>query len=112
MKIYGIKNCNSVQKGLEFFKNKGIGFEFLDIKKIDESILNSWLEKRSFIELINSAGTSAKKLGLNKEKIQTLDKEELKKIVMSNLSTIKRPVVEKEGKIFIGKEYENLDFKG
>ncbi len=109
IKIYGIKNCSSVKKGLDFLENKGFEYEFLDIKKLDENTLNSWLKSKSFNELINLAGTTAKKLSLNKEKLASLSQEELKKLVLENPSLIKRPVIDKSGQIYIGKEYENLN---
>ncbi|MDL0114196.1 ArsC family transcriptional regulator [Campylobacter felis] len=108
MKLYGIKNCGSVKKAMEFLKVKGVEFEFLDIKKIDEDILNSWLEKREIKDLPNLLGTSARKLNLNKEKMNALAKEELKKMILETPSLIKRPVIEYRGQIYIAKEYENL----
>ncbi|MDL0101731.1 Spx/MgsR family RNA polymerase-binding regulatory protein [Campylobacter felis] len=108
MKLYGIKNCGSVKKAMEFLKAKGVEFEFLDIKKIDEDILNSWLEKREIKDLLNLSGTSARKLNLNKEKMNALAKEELKKMILETPSLIKRPVIEYRGQIYIAKEYENL----
>ncbi|ENM4043134.1 ArsC family transcriptional regulator [Campylobacter upsaliensis] len=108
MKLYGIKNCGSVKKAMEFLKVKGVEFEFLDIKKIDEYILNSWLEKREIKDLPNLSGTSARKLNLNKEKMNALAKEELKKMILETPSLIKRPVIEYRGQIYIAKEYENL----
>ncbi|CAM3385542.1 ArsC/Spx/MgsR family protein [Campylobacter upsaliensis] len=108
MKLYGIKNCGSVKKAMEFLKVKGVEFEFLDIKKIDEDILNSWLEKREIKDLPNLSGTSARKLNLNKEKMNALAKEELKKMILETPSLIKRPVIEYKGQIYIAKEYENL----
>lgn len=91
MKVYGIKNCNSVKKALDALNQKGIDFEFLDIKKLDESILNIWLKQKSFQELINTTGTTAKKFGLNKEKLANLNKNELKSLILDNPSCIKRP---------------------
>ncbi|HEC1538284.1 ArsC/Spx/MgsR family protein [Campylobacter upsaliensis] len=108
MKLYGIKNCGSVKKAMEFLKVKGVEFEFFDIKKIDEDILNSWLEKREIKDLPNLSGTSARKLNLNKEKMNALAKEELKKMILETPSLIKRPVIEYRGQIYIAKEYENL----
>ncbi|MBT0743554.1 ArsC/Spx/MgsR family protein [Campylobacter upsaliensis] len=108
MKLYGIKNCGSVKKAMEFLKVKGVEFEFLDIKKIDEDILNSWLEKREIKDLPNLSGTSARKLNLNKEKMNALAKEELKKMILETPSLIKRPVIEYRGQIYIAKEYEDL----
>ncbi|AXP08701.1 ArsC family transcriptional regulator [Campylobacter hepaticus] len=106
MKLYGIKNCNSVKKAIDFLHEKDLDFEFLDIKKIGQEILSLWLKQKSFEELINSAGLTAKKLGLNKEKIKNLNNKELEKIILDNPSCIKRPVIEYEKKIYIGKEYE------
>lgn len=108
MKLYGIKNCGSVKKAMEFLKVKGVEFEFFDIKKIDEDILNSWLEKREIKDLPNLSGTSARKLNLNKEKMNALAKEELRKMILETPSLIKRPVIEYRGQIYIAKEYENL----
>ncbi|EAL3986680.1 ArsC/Spx/MgsR family protein [Campylobacter upsaliensis] len=108
MKLYGIKNCGSVKKAMEFLKVKGVEFEFLDIKKIDEDILSSWLEKREIKDLPNLSGTSARKLNLNKEKMNALTKEDLKKMILETPSLIKRPVIEYKGQIYIAKEYENL----
>lgn len=108
IKIYGIKNCSSVKKGLDFLDNKGLEFEFLDIKKIDETTLNSWLEKKGFDILINLAGMTAKKLALNKEKLAKLSDNELKNMILDNPSLIKRPVIEYKGAVYVGKEYENL----
>lgn len=108
MKLYGIKNCGSVKKAMEFLKVKGVEFEFLDIKKIDEDILNSWLEKREIKDLPNLSGTSARKLNLSKDKMNALAKEDLKKMILETPSLIKRPVIEYKGQIYIAKEYENL----
>ncbi|MBS4234804.1 ArsC/Spx/MgsR family protein [Campylobacter vulpis] len=108
MKLYGIKNCGSVKKTMEFLKVKGVEFEFLDIKKINESTLNSWLEKRKIEDFPNLSGMSARRLNFNKEKMKALAKEELKAMILETPSLIKRPVIEYRGQIYIAKEYENL----
>lgn len=113
MKLYGIKNCNAVKKGCEFVEHLGFEYEFLDIKKLDEATLQGWLKQKSFDILINTAGLSAKKLGLNKEKVLNLSKNtsgqnELKKLILQSPTLIKRPVIEYKGQIYIGKEYEDL----
>lgn len=113
MRLYGIKNCNAVQKGCEYVKNLGFEYEFLDIKKLDEATLQDWLRQKSFDELINTAGLSAKKIGLNKEKMLKLSanasgQNELKSLILQSPTLIKRPVIEHKGQIYVGKEYENL----
>lgn len=106
MKLYGIKNCNSVKKAMIALEK--FNFEFLDIKKIDKEILSSWLKQKTFEELINTNGTTAKKLALAKDKLKNLNKEELENLILENPSIIKRPVVEFKNEIFVSKEYEKL----
>lgn len=107
--LYGIKNCNSVKKAIDFLAQKQLDFAFKDIKKIDNDILNSWVKKRNLKEFINLSGMSARKINLNKEMLQTLSDEELFKLVLLNPSLIKRPVIEINNKIFIGKDYEKIE---
>ncbi|TKX30529.1 ArsC/Spx/MgsR family protein [Campylobacter aviculae] len=108
LNFYGIKNCNSVKKAQDFLYNKKIKFEFIDIKKLDEKTLDDWFSKREIVEFINTAGITSKKLGLNKDKIANSDQNDLKQIVLEHPSCIKRPIIDKNGQIYIGKEYENL----
>ncbi|AJC84908.1 Spx/MgsR family RNA polymerase-binding regulatory protein [Campylobacter peloridis] len=108
LKFYGIKNCNSVKKAMDYLNSKQIEFDFLDIKKLDEETLNFWLSKRSVLELVNTAGMSARKIGLNKEKLQNLSQDEIKMMILQNPTLIKRPLIVKDNEIFIAKEYEGF----
>ncbi|EGK7485250.1 Spx/MgsR family RNA polymerase-binding regulatory protein [Campylobacter lari] len=108
LKFYGIKNCNSVKKAMDYLNSKQIGFEFLDIKKLDEETLDFWLSKRSVLELVNTAGMSARRLGLNKEKLQNLNQDEIKAMILESPTLIKRPLIVKDDEVFIAKEYESF----
>ncbi|EAK9993478.1 Spx/MgsR family RNA polymerase-binding regulatory protein [Campylobacter lari] len=108
LKFYGIKNCNSVKKAMDYLNSKQIEFEFLDIKKLDEETLNFWFSKRSVLELVNTAGMSARKLGLNKEKLQNLNQDEIKVMILQNPTLIKRPLIVKDDEVFVAKEYESF----
>ncbi|MCV3462320.1 Spx/MgsR family RNA polymerase-binding regulatory protein [Campylobacter sp. FU_497] len=108
LKFYGIKNCNSVKKAMDYLNSKKIEFEFLDIKKLDEETLNFWLSKRNVLELVNTAGMSTRKLGLNKEKLQNLDQDKIKAMILENPTLIKRPLIVKDDEVFIAKEYESF----
>ncbi|EAJ6152718.1 ArsC family transcriptional regulator [Campylobacter lari] len=108
LKFYGIKNCNSVKKAMDYLNSKQIEFEFLDIKKLDEKTLNFWFSKRSVLELVNTAGMSARKLGLNKEKLQNLNQDEIKVMILQNPTLIKRPLIVKDDEVFVAKEYESF----
>ena len=45
LKVYGIKNCNTVKKSLIWLETNKIPYEFYDVKKqvLNESILDSWM---------------------------------------------------------------------
>lgn len=47
MKVYGIRNCNTVKKALDWLNENHIEFEFHDFKKlgISESKLEEWTNK-------------------------------------------------------------------
>ena len=106
IKLYGIKYCSSVKKGIEFLEAKKLDFEFLDIKKLSEKELDFFLSKKPFEVLINTAGMSARKLNINKDFIAKSSKDELKNIVLTNPSLIKRPVICLDDTVLVGKEYE------
>ena len=47
--VYGIKNCNTVKKGLEWLNNNNIDYEFFDVKKIDlsDALISEWIDNIS-----------------------------------------------------------------
>ena len=49
LSVYGIKNCNTVKKGLDWLNKNKIDYEFFDVKKIiliDEKI-SEWIDNMS-----------------------------------------------------------------
>jgi Spx/MgsR family transcriptional regulator len=110
VKVYGIKNCDSVKKSLKFLKEKGIEFEFIDFKTthINEEKIKKWLQKIDIDKLFNKRSTTYRKLDLKDKKLNLDEKIEL--LAQNNL-LIKRAVVEVVDKVLIGfdkKEYENI----
>lgn len=99
VKIYGIKNCGSVKKALNFLNSKNIPYEFIDFKVVPptQNLLNNWLKFVGLETLYNKKGTTYKKLGL---KDLALTKSEIKGWLIKEPMLIKRPVIEcKEGVI-------------
>lgn len=108
--IFGIKNCQSVKKALDFLDSKGVAYEFVDYKKNPPSLelLKEWVEKSGIEKVLNKKGTTYKTLNL-KEK--DLSEEELLEVMSQNPTLIKRPVLVDKGILEFGfcKEvYENL----
>lgn len=108
--IFGIKNCQSVKKALDFLDSKGVAYEFVDYKKNPPSLelLKEWVEKSGIEKVLNKKGTTYKTLNL-KEK--DLSEKELLEVMSQNPTLIKRPVLVDKGILEFGfcKEvYENL----
>jgi len=93
MKIYGIKTCGSVKKALKFFKEKGIEYEFHDLKKspVDCEKIEEWVSKVGIDTLFNKRGTKYRTLKLKELNLNDNDKKEW--LCKENL-LIKRPVIE------------------
>ena len=92
IKIYGIKNCGSVQKGLRFLESRGLDFEFVDFKITPPSKedITRWLN--AFGEAtINTKGMTYKKLQLS---TQTLDTNAKINLMCQHPTLIKRPIIE------------------
>ncbi|PWS27038.1 arsenate reductase [Pedobacter yonginense] len=104
MKVYGIPNCNTVKKSLDWLKANHIDFEFHDFKKkgITTEKLNEWCNTFGWDTVLNRKGLTWKKL--SKEEQAKIDNQDLAiAYLLENTSAIKRPIVENGGKaILIG----------
>jgi len=95
MKIYGIPNCNTVKKTLDWFRLHEIDFEFHDFKKlgIDRLKLEEWSGHLGWEALLNKRGTTWKMLSPEIQNSIT-SKESAFKLMQEKVSVIKRPVIE------------------
>ena len=64
LKVYGIKNCNSMKKAFDLLNQLGVAYEFHDYKKqgIDAEIVKNWLNQAGAELILNKKGTTWKKL--------------------------------------------------
>lgn len=97
MIVYGIPNCNTVKKSLDWLKAHKIDFEFHDFKKkgITVEKLNEWCKVFGWETVLNRKGLTWKKL--SKEEQIAIDNQELAiAYLIENTSAIKRPIIEKD----------------
>ncbi|MBD1363849.1 Spx/MgsR family RNA polymerase-binding regulatory protein [Mucilaginibacter sp. ZT4R22] len=103
MKVYGITNCNTVKKALDWLRANKVPYDFHDFKKLGVSAekLQEWEAKAGYEKFMNKQGTTYKQLLPEvKESIKT--KEDALAILQQKTSMIKRPVIEKDGFLFFG----------
>lgn len=103
MKIYGIPNCNTVKKALDWLKANQVDFEFHDFKKlgINESKLQEWADVFGWEALVNKRGTTWKKLDADTQNSIVSDKTAFS-ILQEKPSMIKRPVLETADGLLLG----------
>ena len=99
--LFGIKNCDKVKKAMTFLKDHQIDYSFHDYKKsgISEEKLNQWIKQVGWENLVNKQGTTWKMLDKNQQ-AQVIDAKNALTLMIKKNSVIKRPLLEKDGKIF------------
>lgn len=102
MIVYGIKNCDTVKKALNWLKANNKAFEFHDYKKegITPEKLQIWSSQVGWENLLNRRGTTWRKLD-EKTRNSVTDETQAVNVMLTNTSIIKRPVIEKEGKVLM-----------
>lgn len=101
LQIYGIPNCDTVQKTIKWLKSNQIEFEFHDFKKegITQKKIKSWLKKVPLEKLLNKASTTYKTL---EESQKPTNETEAIALITAQTSCIKRPVVEYGKTVMVG----------
>ena len=110
IKSYGIKNCDTVRKALHWLEENQIEYQFCDYKKdgIDEKKLQQFVKKFGWQKVLNSKGTTFRKLSDTEKPTDLLSAIAL---MQKQPSIIKRPIIEGDGIWLIGfdaGEYEKV----
>lgn len=103
MKLYGIKNCDTVKKARKFLEEAGIDYEFHDYKKdgVDFEKLSNFVGEFGWEAVLNTRGTTWRKLDED-IKDSVVDAPSALAVMAENPSAIKRPIVETDQKNFVG----------
>ena len=112
LKVYGIKNCDSVKKAFDFLGRNKIDYDFHDYKKlgVSEELLRDFIKKFTLEKVLNKKGATWKKLDENQQKSAQNEKNAIE-LMMKNTSLIKRPIIIGKNVALIGfdeKEFEIL----
>lgn len=109
--VYGIKNCDTVKKATNWLTQHKIPFIFHDYKTegITRSRLTDWSRQTGWEVLLNKKGTTWRNLDATvKEK--SLTQKEAVQLMAAHTSLIKRPVIERDGKV-IAVGFDELKYK-
>lgn len=102
MKVFGIRNCDTVKKARKWLDEAGINYEFHDFKKngLASEKLSQWERAVGWEALLNRRGTTWRKLP--DQVRDSIDSQSAHQIMLENTSIIKRPVVERGDNVTVG----------
>lgn len=111
IKIYGIKNCDTMKKAFKWLEEQDIEYDFVDYKKhgADKAVLKSAIKIHSWENVINRRGTTWRQLDDTKK--QAMNDDLAISIALDNPSIIKRPLLINDNHIELGfsaDRYESL----
>ena len=109
--VYGIKNCDTVKKALQWLQQQGADYRFHDFRVdgLSEELVAAWRQQVDWQTLVNKRSTTWKKL--DDDTKETLNGDTVTELLLAHPTLIKRPVMEHGGKVTIGfkaSEYEAL----
>jgi arsenate reductase len=105
--VYGIPNCDTVKKARAWLVQHGAAHRFHDFRKegLPEQHLDRWISELGWEKLVNRNGTTWRKLDPAVQ-AGVKDAASAKKVMLENVSVIRRPVVEWTEKITAGFDSE------
>ena len=101
-KLYGIKNCDTMKKAMNWLADNGVAYEFIDYKKagVAEANLPDWATRAGREKLLNTRGLMWKKL--SDEERAAVDAQKALKLMAQYPALIKRPVLDTGRKLLVG----------
>ena len=98
IKVYGIKNCDTVKKALVYLNERDIDYEFVDFRQnpISQQVLKKMVESVGWELLINKRSTTYRSLSEEEKSNINYD------LVLKLPTLIKRPVLVQGEKTIIG----------
>lgn len=100
--LYGIRNCDTVKKARLWLSAHNVDYRLHDfqVDGLERAVLNRWCAMWGWETLLNKRGTTWRRLPEND--IVHLDENKACALMLKNLSVIKRPVLDDQGKMLLG----------
>lgn len=100
--VYGIPNCDTVKKARVFLDAQGQSPQFHDFRKdgLTVDMVRAWLAHVPMDKLLNKRGTSWRNLS-DADKANE-DEAHLVALMVAQPTLIKRPVIDRDGRITVG----------
>ncbi len=102
MKLFGLKNCDTCRKALKALQSTGLNPHFHDVRAdgVSAADIAKWAAAAGWEKLLNTRSTTWRGLEANQKDGMNSDKAMA--LMVQYPTLIKRPVIEADGKIFVG----------
>ena len=102
VKMYGIKNCDTMKKAMNWLTENGVAYEFIDYKKdgVVETLLADWNQRAGWETLLNTRGMMWRRL--SDEERNAVDEAKALSLMTDYPTLIKRPVLDTGETLLVG----------
>jgi Spx/MgsR family transcriptional regulator len=109
IKLYGIKNCDTVKKARRWLDEQGISYTFHDyqVQGLGREQLLAWIKELSWQKLLNTRGTTWRQL--TAEMKLELDEPKALELMLQKTSLIKRPLLDLGNQRLVG--FSELEYQ-
>ncbi|MCL1142638.1 ArsC family reductase [Shewanella gaetbuli] len=109
MKLYGIKNCDTVRKARKWLENNTIEYQFHDFREQDltEDVVSNWCEKLGWEVVFNKRSTSFR--ALDDAQKTDLNQQTAIKLMVEQPTLVKRPVLDNGTQVMVG--FKEAEYK-
>jgi len=106
VRVYGIRNCDTMKKAFAWLEAKGVAYEFHDYKKggVPPGKLKQWAKQAGWEKLANTRGPTWRKIP--EARRDNLTEAKMLALLEENTSAIRRPIVEAGAKLLVGFDAE------
>ena len=107
IKVFGIKNCDTMKKAFAWLAANDVTYEFIDYKKagVAEAHVADWSQRAGWEKLLNTRGLMWRKL--SEDERSAVDAAKALKLMAQYPSLIKRPVLDTGSQLLVGFTPEN-----
>lgn len=101
--LYGIKNCDTIKKAKKWLEEQQIAYQFHDYRAdgLDEELLRTFIEQLGWESLLNTRGTTWRKLNESVRK-SINNADSAAELMLAQPAIIKRPLLAHNHRMLLG----------
>lgn len=102
IRLYGIKNCDTIKKAKNWLEQHQIDYDFHDYRKdgLEQSLLEQWCDELGWENLLNRRGTTWRKLPDSDK--ENITQQKAIELMLAQPAMIKRPLLDTEDQRILG----------